>query len=60
VIVRLAGAMERVKDGDADMVTASAIVFVRLPEVPVTLRVAWPGAAEGPAMRLSVLEVDVV
>jgi hypothetical protein len=53
----LPGVTESVKLGAAVTVSATEVVTVRLPEVPVMVTVAFPGAAELLAVSVKVLEV---
>ncbi len=55
--LRLAGAAERVNEGVAAMVSDIRAVLVRLPDVPVTVRVEVDAAAELLATTVRTLEV---
>lgn len=58
--VALEGDAESVKLGGAVMVRLIVVVSVRLPEVPVTVRVDFPAAAEADAAMVSALPPFVV
>ncbi len=56
-MLKFAGVAVSVKDGGPVIVSASLAVLVKVPDVPVIVRVAVPAAAELPAISVKVLVV---